>query len=90
MADPAYGLGHPGAGGQVTAYELDALGGRTLAPAEDADAGAGLLQPRDDQPAEVARAAGDEDGAHWFLLQVSVTSARFRGSIPMTPGSRGT
>ena len=54
---------------------------RTRAPA--------CLQPGDDQPAERAGAAGDEDGAHGSPIAVSVTSAGFRGSTSMTPGTEG-
>jgi hypothetical protein len=54
----------PLAGGEVAADVLDAVRGLAGAPAEHADLAAGVAQARDDEPAERARAAGDEDGVH--------------------------
>jgi hypothetical protein len=52
----------PLAGGQVTGHQLDNLRALAAVPAEDPDVAAGVPQPRDDEPPQGARAAGDQDG----------------------------
>ena len=58
----------PLARGQVTGHELDPSPSSWLAsalaaaPAEHPDVAPGVPQPRDDQPPQGARAAGDQDG----------------------------
>jgi hypothetical protein len=68
----------PVARGEVAGHALDAIRGLASAPAEHADLAAGVAQAGDDEPAERARAAGDQDGLHAGVVHAAVTDREGR------------
>jgi hypothetical protein len=80
---PPRGGVDPLAGGQVAGRELDPVLVLVAAPAEHQDPPPGVPQPRHDQPAQGARAAGDQHGLHGASPR---HIARGSGVIAMTTG----